>query len=399
MNLLEILEKIFGGNFAALASRFLGEPESNTKSAITSMLPALLGSIVQKGSTPGGASALMSALNSPQVDANLPGKISELFATGGGNQLVSAGSGLLSSLLGPKANALSGALSSMSGISGTSTTSLIAMAAPMIMGVLKRVVGEQGLNANGLMSLLGNQAPMLQNAINPQLSQAMGLTLPGVGRAATAAVDTASSGLNKAIPWIILILAGLLGFWLLRTCSSQKAQRVAEETKSATTAAVQNTTEAAKSAVAAMRSINLPSGMKISAPQGGFIDSLVTFVSNPSWAPGKSFAFDQITFETDSAALTPDSADQIGQLATVLKEYPSINVSVEGHTDNTGDPAVNKKLSEDRAASVKAALIDKGVLGDRVTSMGWGAEKPVASNDTEEGKLKNRRVEITLQKK
>jgi outer membrane protein OmpA-like peptidoglycan-associated protein len=98
-------------------------------------------------------------------------------------------------------------------------------------------------------------------------------------------------------------------------------------------------------------------------------------------------------------ALTPDSADQIEQLATVLKAFPSTNVSVEGHTDNTGEPAVNKKLSEDRAASVKAALIDKGVPADQVTSVGCGAEKPVASNDTEQGRLKNRRVEITLQKK
>jgi outer membrane protein OmpA-like peptidoglycan-associated protein len=399
MNLLEILEKIFGGNFAALASRFLGEPESNTKSAITSMLPALLGSIVQKGSTPGGASALMNTLNSSQVDANLLGKISELFATGGGNQLVNAGSGILSSLLGSKANSLTGALSSMSGISGTSATSLIAMAAPLIMGALKKIVGEQGLNANGLMSLLGNQTRTLQNAIDPRLSQAMGLSLPGVAPAAREAVDTASSGVNKALPWIILVLAGLLGLWLLRNCSSEKARRAAEETKSATEAAAQKTTEAARSGVATMRSISLPNGMTINAPQGGFIDSLVVFLSNPSWAPGKSFAFDQITFETDSAALTPDSADQIGQLATVLQGYPSINVSVEGHTDNTGDPAVNKKLSEDRAAAVKAALIDKGVPADRVTSVGWGAEKPVASNDTEEGKLKNRRVEITLQKK
>jgi Outer membrane protein and related peptidoglycan-associated (lipo)proteins len=83
----------------------------------------------------------------------------------------------------------------------------------------------------------------------------------------------------------------------------------------------------------------------------------------------------------------------------VLKAFPSTNVSVEGHTDNTGEPAVNKKLSEDRAASVKAALIDKGVPADQVTSVGCGAEKPVASNDTEQGRLKNRRVEITLQKK
>ena len=388
MNLLEILEKIFGGNFAALASRFLGEPESNTKSAITSMVPALLGAIVQKGSTPGGAGALINTLNSPQVDANLPGKISELFATGGGNQLVNAGSGILSSLLGPKVNSLTSALSSMSGISGTSATNLIAMAAPLVMGVLKRVVGEQGLNANSLMSLLGNQTKTLQNALDPRLSQAMGLSLPGVAPAAREAVETASSGVNKALPWIILVLAGLLGLWLLRNCSSEKARRVAEET-----------TEAAKSGVATMRSISLPNGVTINAPQGGFIDSLVVFLSNPNWAPGKSFAFDQITFETDSAALTPDSADQIGQLATVLQGYPSINVSVEGHTDNTGDPAANKKLSEDRAAAVKAALIDKGVPGDRVTSVGWGAEKPVASNDTEEGKLKNRRVEITLQKK
>jgi outer membrane protein OmpA-like peptidoglycan-associated protein len=148
-----------------------------------------------------------------------------------------------------------------------------------------------------------------------------------------------------------------------------------------------------------MRSINLPNGVTINAPQGGFIDSLVVFLSNPNWAPGKSFAFDKVTFETDSATLTPDSAEQIGKLATVLQGFPSTNVSVEGHTDNTGDPAANKKLSEDRAAAVKAALIDKGVPADRVTSVGWGAEKPVASNDTEEGKLKNRRVEITLQKK
>jgi OmpA-OmpF porin, OOP family len=238
------------------------------------------------------------------------------------------------------------------------------------------------------MSLLGNQTKTLQNTIDPRLSQAMGLSLPGVAPAATAAVETSSSGVNKALPWIILVLAGLLGLWLLRTCSSEKPRRVAEET-----------TEAAKSGVAAMRSINLPNGVTINAPQGGFIDSLVVFLSNPNWAPGRSFAFDQITFETDSATLTPDSADQITQLATVLQGFPSTNVSVEGHTDNTGDPAVNKKLSEDRAASVKAALIDKGVPADRVTSVGWGAEKPVASNDTEEGKLKNRRVEITLQKK
>jgi outer membrane protein OmpA-like peptidoglycan-associated protein len=249
------------------------------------------------------------------------------------------------------------------------------------------------------MSLRGSQAKTLQNEIDPRLSQAMNLRLPGVGQAATAAVDTASRGLGKVMPWIVLAIAGLLGFWLLRNCSTEKARTVAEGTKSAAVDAAQKTADATKSAVAAIRSVQLPGGVKVDVPQGGFIDSLVVFLSKPDWTPGKSFAFDEITFETDSAALTPNSADQIAQLATVLKAYPSTNVSVEGHTDNTGDPAVNKKLSEDRAASVKAALIGKGVPADQVTSIGWGSEKPIASDDTEEGRLKNRRVEITLQKK
>jgi outer membrane protein OmpA-like peptidoglycan-associated protein len=399
MDLLQLLRTLLGGNFAAIVSEFLGENESNTKSAITSMLPALLGSIVQKGSTPGGASALMNTLNSPQVDATLTDKIGQLLGGGGGNQLVSAGSGLLSSLLGSRVNSFTGALSSMSGIGGTSANSLVVMALPLILGLLKKIVDQQGLNANGLMSLLGDQAQTLQSEIDPRLSQAMGLNLCNLGGAATAAGDTASSGLNKALPWVVLILAALLGLWLFRNCSAEKARKAAEETQSATETAVQKTGEAAKSAVAALRSISLPNGLKIDAPQGGFIDSLVTFLSNPNWTPGKSFAFDEITFESDSAALTPDSVAQITQLASVLKAYPSTNVSVEGYTDNTGDPAVNKKLSEDRAASVKAALIEKGVPADQVTSVGWGSEKPIASNDTEEGRLKNRRVEIMLQKK
>lgn len=386
MNLLEILRKIFGGDFAALASRFLGEPESNTKSAITSMLPALLGAIVQKGSTSDGASSLLNTLNSPQVDASLLGNVSQLLSGSGANKLVSAGSGLLSSFLGPKANALTGALSSMSGLSGTSATNLVSMAAPLILGGLKKIVGDQGLGASGLMSLLGSQAKTIQNEIDPRLSQAMNLKLPGVREATTAAVDTAAGGRGKAMPWIILGLAALLGLWLFRSC--EKARNAAVET-----------TPVPGAAVGAMRSIDLPNGEKIDVPQGGFIDSLVAYVANPNWAPGKSFALDEITFETNSATLTPTSATQLTRLATVLKAYPSVAVSVDGHTDNTGDPAANKKLSEDRAAAVKDTLVSMGMPADRVTSAGWGAEKPIASNDTEEGKLKNRRVEVTLQKK
>jgi K(+)-stimulated pyrophosphate-energized sodium pump len=106
-----------------------------------------------------------------------------------------------------------------------------------------------------------------------------------------------------------------------------------------------------------------------------------------------------VEFETNSATLTSTSNDQLSKFAAVLKAYPSVAISVDGHTDNTGDPAANKKLSEDRAAAVKDVIVGMGVPGDRVTTAGWGAEKPIASNDTEEGKLKNRRVEIAITKR
>ena len=113
-------------------------------------------------------------------------------------------------------------------------------------------------------------------------------------------------------------------------------------------------------------------------------------------ALGKSFTFDELQFETGSATLTPTSSTQLAALAAVLKAYPSVAVSVGGHTDNTGDAAANKRLSAERAAAVKQALLGGGIAATRITDEGYGPEKPIASNDTEEGRAKNRRVELVV---
>ena len=82
----------------------------------------------------------------------------------------------------------------------------------------------------------------------------------------------------------------------------------------------------------------------------------------------------------------------------VLTDHPEIkHVNVEGHTDNKGVPAANKKLSADRAASVAKWLTGHGIDKARMSSSGFGQEKPIDSNDTEAGRSQNRRVEITLQ--
>jgi OOP family OmpA-OmpF porin len=101
-----------------------------------------------------------------------------------------------------------------------------------------------------------------------------------------------------------------------------------------------------------------------------------------------------ILFETGKSVIQKESLPIIDQLYEMLKLDANLKISIEGHTDNVGDAASNKKLSNDRAKSVMDVLIAKGIDKSRLSSIGWGQEKPVADNRTDEGKAKNRRVEI-----
>lgn len=105
-----------------------------------------------------------------------------------------------------------------------------------------------------------------------------------------------------------------------------------------------------------------------------------------------------ITFDTDSATIKPESAQAIGEIAKLLKADTTLKIFVVGHTDGTGSVDHNLKLSQDRAQAVMQALTrDHGIAAARLKSFGCGPYAPVASNDTEDGKARNRRVELVKQ--
>ncbi|NQY76788.1 MAG: OmpA family protein [Halomonas sp.] len=103
-----------------------------------------------------------------------------------------------------------------------------------------------------------------------------------------------------------------------------------------------------------------------------------------------------VTFGFDSAELTADARSALNEVANVLTQYTDTRVNIAGHTDSTGDASYNQRLSERRAQSVGSYLSQNGVSSMRLNTMGYGANQPVASNATEQGRAQNRRVEITL---
>ena len=105
---------------------------------------------------------------------------------------------------------------------------------------------------------------------------------------------------------------------------------------------------------------------------------------------------DSVLFDFDKATLKSGAQQEISRLASVLREHPNRNLIVEGHTDNVGSDGYNQSLSQQRAQSVKDALIRQGIDPNRIVAKGYGEAYPVVSNDSEAGRQQNRRVEVIV---
>ncbi len=111
---------------------------------------------------------------------------------------------------------------------------------------------------------------------------------------------------------------------------------------------------------------------------------------------GNTIQLENIFFEFDKSALLPESKTELDKLVHILTDYPFLEIEISGHTDNVGSADYNKKLSEARAKSVVNYLMDAKVHPDRLEHKGYGSSQPITTNDSENGRAENRRVQFTI---
>lgn len=111
---------------------------------------------------------------------------------------------------------------------------------------------------------------------------------------------------------------------------------------------------------------------------------------------GTKVVLHNLHFATNKTVILPESEGALEELSAFMREHPTVSILITGHTDNVGSDQANQRLSEGRANAVRDALIERGVQAERIEAEGKGESEPIADNDTEEGRAKNRRVEFTI---
>ena len=184
--------------------------------------------------------------------------------------------------------------------------------------------------------------------------------------------------------------------------AAQEAAKAKAEAEAARAAALQQQqalaaeAEKAKQAAAEADRLRQQAEKEKTDLRARLLQQLNTILETKDTARGLISNMGDVLFETGKYELKPTARERLAKVSGILLAYPTLNVAVEGYTDSVGSDDFNQKLSEQRAETVRSYFVEAGVADAAVTARGFGKAQPVASNDTAEGRQKNRRVELVV---
>src|SRR5436190_7694687 len=382
--MVDNLRALVSPALVSVVSRQMAESEVAVSKGLNAALTAILSTVASRADDQGFMNNLAdlsakSAAGSHPLDA-----IGTLVPSPAGIDTTTSIGGWLSSLFGHNVSDVSDSIARYAGIGRSSGASLLAIAAPLALGYIGRLMRSDKLTVSGLADLLRGERAELARSLPA------GFRMPGIGapyETGRTAVTARAAG-GWSVPLMALLAALGIGglIWAARQRPVDVARVDSFEVDPLSSKPVGTT-----GTLPGMRT--LPGNMAINMPDGSVEQRLSMYLATAH--PGvATFNFDRIAFDSDSAVLTADSNEQLDNIAIILRAYPRANVTIAGHTDSSGSEARNRTLSRARADAVAARLTAAGVSAERVHAEGHGSEKPAADNSTETGRAHNRRVEL-----
>jgi outer membrane protein OmpA-like peptidoglycan-associated protein len=382
-NLMTELMNDFRGDSLSSISSAVGESPATTHSVIAAALPALIGGLAYKASTTAQASNLLDVITSNKLDSDtFATPSSAVRAPDGINSLMNVGRPLLDSIFGNRSGAITDWVSSRSGVNRSSSSSLLSIALPIVLGLIARRLRSTGWSASNLMKLMADQRAYLQDApaeLAGALKAEETLTThhvrtdtDDVRRRHTPAVPVDEAAPRDRSAWLwalpLLLLIPLIGYFLARHDESRRD--------------------------VALQSSPAPREAVPAVPE----EKPVGTSSEPAALPSGLGPY-ELRFATGSQWLTVQSSQQLREIADIMRTYPQAKAEIKGYTDNAGNDAANMQLSQNRATGVMNQIADLGIDRSRMTAEGYGEANPVATNATAQGRQQNRRVEVEIKDK
>lgn len=458
MNLFEELRELLVREVASKAAILIGEKEDKVKIALEGLVPTFVGGLMKRASNEAGATTLMNVVKKGSTNgsiiAQLDGLLTNKESFAG---FVEKGNSVVSMLLPDKKSSIATMISQFAGVRNSSATALLSVVAALVVDKLGSLVTSQGLDKAGLANVILDQRSILLDetpeSLQPKMIDVLGLATfmseeikpvqfaTGTIKSNTTQTITPKKPVENSpvtysdkdydseqsagmiIPkWLlptffIAVVLGGIGYFAatydwskvsnnssIETDTSQSEQVTNAQIdttnlpQDAATAKVDSTALPATSSSKTL-GVNLPNGQKLDLQEGTFNYKFAKYLTDSSAKVNQSFTFDNLNFESNTPILVAGSDKTIQDLAKIMLAYPRVQVKLTGYTDNTGDSIQNRRLSLKRAFAIKSVLIANGVQDLRVDFAGRGSSNPVASNATEEGKAKNRRIEVKVVKK
>lgn len=436
-NIIEQVKAQLGYGVISQVASQLGEDHTNVSKAIDGLLPAVAGGVAQNADKPGFFETVKNFTTT--------GVLSNLTGSTQNNSVLS---GLLSTIFGDKVPNIITGIATYAGVKESSASFLLNLVAGAVFGIIGKRAIDNNMSAGQFSGLMNNQKSILytllpaglglsslglasnffgenEGSVNPDLNNTLHTHTTGANvHPSTEKVDVEKRVTptplpekkeegNSILKWLLpLLLLGVLAYFLMKNCKKEETTTTTTTTTvtdSALSVTETDTARLSSTAVSGnkeLRDIDL-NGTLLKGYANGLEERMIQYLKTGSYANASEDALKAVWYNFDNIQfvfgknneLKPGSVSQLENVAKILKAYPDAKVKIGGYTDNVGDPAMNKQLSQERADFLKSELTRLGVGAQIISAEGYGSEfATVPASASNEERAKDRNMAIRFAK-